>query len=164
MTQSALSIFKDQFFALIPKPEAFLGSDKRLNRLGKNFEEFVGKKLAFANEVPEHNATRLLSFVHNNSNCQTSHFAIEMASKWNATVKAFVTSKMDIKSPQKWDLQLKGVNQFATTSKALTQLRSNFESYYRPSLRLCRQIAKLSWTLQFYPSFRIDRCIQNMVM
>ena len=164
VTQTALSILKDQFFANIPKPEAFLGSDKRLKRLGKNFESFANKKLAFANELPGHNATKLVSLVHTNLDCQTSHFAVEMLSKWNDTAKAFVTSKMGIKNPRNLELRLKGVNQFAKPPTALAQLRSNFEGHYRPSFNLCVHIANLSWTKQFYPSFRIDQCVQNMIM
>lgn len=164
VTQSALSILKDQFFALVPKPEGFLGSDKRLKRLAKTFEAFANKKLAVANELPGHNATKLISLVRNNSDCQTSHFAIEMLSKWNATAKDFVTSKMGIKNPRNFEVRLKGANQFAKPPTALAQLRSKFEQHYRPSYTLCQHIANLGWTKQFYPSFRIDRCVQNMIM
>ena len=164
VTQSALSIFKDQFFALISKPEMFLGSEKRLRRLGKNFEDFVDKKLSIANEVPGHNATKLLSLVHKGSHCQTSNFAIETFSEWNATVRTFVEFQMDIKNPQKLDVTMKSARQFAKVPTALSQLRSSFETHYTPSVKLCRKLAQLSWTLQFYPAFRVDRCIENMIM
>lgn len=161
VTQSLLEMFKDQFFAGIPKPDTFLGSQKRLRRAGKYFEDFVANKLSNANELSSHNATTLLSRVHSSS-CATSQFTVESLSEWNATVKAFVTSEMGIRNPQKWEVIAKGAHQIPTVPTALSQLRSAFESSYRPSLKLCSKIAQLSWTKNFYPSFTVQECVGNM--